>query len=110
MHQYRKMKATEESVRAKIQQGLELARKFLDEARKTTDDISDIRCCSFGFELIHIEVRWDWQDDKLFLLLGTLERHHGKITTEGLADAARMVMEIATDFNRTYIYYCALGG
>ena len=103
MHQYRKMKATEESVMAKIQQGLELARAL------QTPDMSDIRCCSFKIEGIHIEVRWDWQNDKLFLLLGTLERHHGKITTDGLADAARMVMEIATDFNRTYIYYCALG-
>lgn len=116
MATYRKIPADCETINAKLVEGLNNARNFFRRVVETgTSNISTIRVCSFNIEKIHTEIRWDWQYDKLFMVMGLVdEGNSGEIPIEGFATkaikkATEEVLEIAKDWNRTEIECSVLG-
>lgn len=116
MSNYHTIKADFETVNAKLVEGLNNARNFF---RKAIDSgagrISTIRVCSFNIEKIHTEIRWDWQYDKLFMVMGIVDdTNKGEIPIEGFATsavkkAAEEVLEIAMDWKKEEIECSVLG-
>ena len=115
MATYHKIKAEFDSVHSKLVEGLNNARNFF---RKAIDSgagrISTIRVCSFNIDKIHTEIRWDWQYDRLFMVMGLDEVNKGEIPIDGFATsatkkAAEEVMEIAMDWEKEEIECSVLG-
>lgn len=115
MATYHIIKADFDSVHSKLVEGLNNARIFF---RKAIDSgagrISTIRVCSFNVEKIHTEVRWDWQYDRLFMVMGLDEVNKGEIPIDGFATsatkkAAEEVLEIAMDWKKEEIECSVLG-
>ena len=116
MPNYHTIKADFDSVHSKLLEGLNNARNFF---RKAIDSgagrISTIRVCSFNIEKIHTEIRWNWQYDKLFMVMGIVDdANKGEIPIEGFATsavkkAAEEVLEIARDWKKEEIECSVLG-
>lgn len=116
MPNYHTIKADFETINAKLVEGLNNARNFFRTVISTgTSDISTIRVCSFNIEKIHTEIRWDWQRDRLIMVVGLVdESNMGEIPIEGFATsatkkAAEEVMEITRDWKKEEIECSVLG-
>lgn len=116
MPNYHKIPADYETINAKLAEGLNNARNFFRTVISTgTSDISTIRVCSFNIEKIHAEIRWNWQYDRLFMVMGLVdEGNKGEIPIEGFATpavrkAAEEVLEIARDWKQNEIECSVLG-
>ena len=110
MSNYHTIPADYETINAKLAEGLNNARNFFRKVVETgTSKISTIRVCSFNIEKIHTEIRWDWQHDRLFMVMGIVDdANKGEIPIEGfatksVAKATEEVLEIARDWKKEEI-------
>ena len=116
MHRYTEIEKSFEAVKDGIEAGLGQAKLTLQVLNAVgLTDISNIRVCSFNFDRsLHIEVRWDWEKDKLALCFGYGGKIKDAFLFKGdLGEAVRklsdVVLSVCRELKTRRLMACVLG-